>query len=159
MTRWTDWFYFRIFCISMVQTFIKPKSKEIKNLTAGPWIPFSSYRSFYRTPRIIFPSNYLHSTLVLAHTSTWSNHNFSCQHSRLQLLDRQQTPTPHLSKFIFGYTHLRLLSSIHLVSLPQHTSEPLMTPFYQSEIPSPMTYCKYVKIYIKPQDIQEAHPG
>lgn len=31
VTRWTIWFYFRILCISMVQTSIKPKSRNEKS--------------------------------------------------------------------------------------------------------------------------------
>lgn len=75
-----------------------------------------------------------------------------------RLLEGHQPPTLYPSRIIFGSTQLRLLSSIHLVSTT-NTSEPLMTLFYQSEIPSPMTYCKYLKIYVKLQDIQETQAG
>lgn len=67
--------------------------------------------------------------------------------------------TLYLSKFIFCYTQLRLLSSIHLISLPSYTSEPLITPFYQSKIPFCIPECKYLKTYINPQDMEEAHPS
>lgn len=154
MTRWTDWFYFRILCISMFQTFLKPKSKEIKNLIAGPWAPFLLYRSFYRTPRIIFPSNYFHSTLVLVHTSTWKNQNFSFTFT-------WRTPTSNsISVQNYFWLHSAKASLFYPPSLcPTNTSESLMTSFYQSEIPSPMTCCKYLKIYIKLQDIQETQAG
>lgn len=111
------------------------QSQEMKNLTVGPWLPILSYRSFYRTPRIIVPNSYLHSALVLAHTSTWSNQNVSCQHSGLQILDRHQHPTLRLSKSIFGSTQWRFPVPIHLISLPTRASEPLITPSTNLKFP------------------------
>lgn len=134
--------------------------KKWKKLTVGPWDLFSSYRSFYRNARKNFPSNYLRLTLVLVHTYTWSNQSFSCWHS-LRFTVTWWTPTSNSVSvqihFCWLYTQLRLLSSIHLISLPPHTSEPLIKPLYQSESPFPIPYCKYLKIYINPQDTQEAH--
>lgn len=128
--------------------FSSSQSQEMKNLTVGPWAPFLSYSSFYRTPRIIFPNNYLYSTLVQAHTSTWANLFMPT----FSLTVTWQAPTSNsVSVQIHFWLHSVKTSFFH----PSHlfantyfwTSHHTILPVWNS---LPYSYCKYFETLHQP---------
>lgn len=123
----------------------------MKDLIAGSWNSLSFYRSFYWIPRIIFPTFYMHSTLVLALACTWSNKNFPCQHSVLQvyLADSSkftvQTICPNSLLLTFMWGFFQVFATIHLRI--SHYIIP------STENPLPYNSCKYLKIKVKLWDM------
>lgn len=120
----------------MVQTLIKPKSKEMKYLSAGPYTSFS-----VQIVQDVLKKDYFPLLITCILFLFWFMHlhdqikTFHANISVCRLLKRHQLPSLYLSKFIFDYTQLRPLSTIHLKSFPPHISEPLYTPFSPPECP------------------------